>query len=51
VGSIAVLNARFAWAGPVPGDALYKRGDDAVLQVTIVNEVSPGLDDGGPPSR
>lgn len=37
-GSILVRDAQFTYDGPVPGDAVYRPGDDATLQVTIVNE-------------
>lgn len=37
-GSILVRDAQFTYDGPVPGDAVYQPGDDAVMQVTIVNE-------------
>lgn len=45
VGSLMVRDAQFAWSGPVPGDAVHPAGSDAALQVSIVNEESPGLDD------
>lgn len=37
-GSILVRDAQFTFDGPIPGDAVYQPGDDATLQVTIVNE-------------
>lgn len=37
-GSILVRDAQFTYDGPIPGDAVYLPGDDAMLQVTIVNE-------------
>lgn len=46
VGSLMVRDAQFAWSDPVPGGAVYPAGSDAALQVSIVNEKSPGLDDG-----
>lgn len=46
VGSIAVRDAAFAYDRPVAGDEVYGPGDDAPLQVTIVNVVSPGVGDG-----
>lgn len=38
VGALLVRDAQFTYDGPIPGDAVYQPGDDAVLQVTIVNE-------------
>lgn len=44
--SIVVRNAQFAFDRPVAGDAVYQPGDDAPLQLTIVNEVSRDPGDG-----
>jgi copper(I)-binding protein len=46
VGSVLLRDAQFTYDRPVPGGAVYAPGDDAALQVTIVNETSPGLGDG-----
>lgn len=45
VGSIQVRDAHIAWVGPVPGDTVYEPGDDAALQVTIVNDATTTVDD------
>jgi copper(I)-binding protein len=41
-GSILVRDVAFTFDGPVVGDAVYRPGDDAPLQLTIVND---GTDD------
>lgn len=46
VGSIQVRDAQFTWSGPVPGGTVYEPGDDAELQVTIVNDATTTLPDG-----
>lgn len=38
VGDIVVRDAAFTFGGPIAGDTVYQPGDDAALQVTIVNE-------------
>ncbi len=38
VGSIELQDVQFAWDGPFTGDAVYRPGDDAVIQATIVND-------------
>lgn len=38
VGDIVLRDAQFTFEGPIPGDTVYQPGDDAALQVTIVNE-------------
>jgi hypothetical protein len=45
-GSLVLRDVQFVWDGPVPGDSVHEPGDDAALQLTIVNPLSPGLDDG-----
>lgn len=37
-GSVLLRDAQITYAGAFPGDTVYEPGDDAVLQVTIVNE-------------
>ena len=37
VGSVQVRDLQFTWSDPVPGDEVYSPGEDAPLQVTIVN--------------
>jgi copper(I)-binding protein len=37
-GDISVLDAQFVFDGPIAGDEVYRRGADAPLQLTIVNE-------------
>jgi copper(I)-binding protein len=51
VDSIQVRDAHFAWSGPVPGDSVHQLGDDAPLQVTIINNATSLLDDGFAPDR
>jgi hypothetical protein len=51
VGSIQVRDAHFQWNGPVPAGAVYRPGDDAPLQVTIVNNATSILPDGFTPDR
>ena len=46
VGSILVRDAQFTYQRPVPGDTVYEVGDDAALQVTIVNDSTALVDDG-----
>lgn len=41
-GTVLVRDAQFTYDGPIPGDAVYRPGDDAALQVTIVNEGRDG---------
>ncbi len=43
-GSILIRDAQFAWDGPVPGDAVYEPGDDAQLQLTIINTATPTVE-------
>lgn len=38
VGDIVVRDAAFTFDGPIAGDTVYQPGDDAALQLTIVNE-------------
>ena len=38
VGDIVVRDAALRFDGPVAGDTVYQAGDDAALQLTIVNE-------------
>jgi len=38
VGDIVVRDALFTFDGPTAGDTVYQPGDDAALQLTIVNE-------------
>ncbi len=45
IGSIVVRDAQFSYQRPVPGDTVYETGDDAALQVTILNETSAVVDD------
>lgn len=37
-GQMLIRDAQFTYDGPIPGDAVYQPGDDAPLQVTIVND-------------
>ncbi|QJY47763.1 copper chaperone PCu(A)C [Pseudonocardia broussonetiae] len=37
-------DAQIAWSGEVPGDEVYAVGEDAPLQLTIVNTTDAGLD-------
>jgi copper(I)-binding protein len=37
-GSVVVRNARIVFTGPIPGDTVYRPGDDVPLQLSIVNE-------------
>jgi hypothetical protein len=46
VGSILLRDVQFVFEGPVPGATVYEPGDDAALQLTIVNETTPGSGDG-----
>lgn len=50
-GSILVRDAQFVWDGPVPGDAVYQPGDDARLQLTIINDADPAIVDGSAADR
>jgi copper(I)-binding protein len=45
-GSLVVRNAQFTWSDPVPGGFVYPAGADAALQVSIINEKTPGPGDG-----
>ncbi|MGQ0717839.1 MAG: copper chaperone PCu(A)C [Pseudonocardiales bacterium] len=38
VGDIVVRDAAFTFDGPIAGDTVYQSGDNAALQLTIVNE-------------
>lgn len=38
VGDIVVRDAKFAFDGPIAGDTVYQPGDNAALQLTIINE-------------
>lgn len=38
VGSVLVRDAKIVFAGPVAAGAVYQPGDDAPLQLTVVNE-------------
>jgi len=40
VGSIVVRDAQFTFDGPISGDTVYQPGDDAPLQVTIINDAN-----------
>ena len=42
VGDIVVREAQFTFDGPIAGDTVYQPGDDAALQLTIVNEGDRG---------
>ncbi|QJY49049.1 hypothetical protein [Pseudonocardia broussonetiae] len=42
VGSLQVRDAQIAWSGAVPGDEVYAVGEDAPLQLTIVNTTDAG---------
>lgn len=50
-GSILVRNAQFTFDGPIAGDTVYQPGDDAPLQVTIINDNTATVDDGLAPDR
>ena len=38
MGSVLVRDAKIVFAGPVAAGAVYQPGDDAPLQLTVVNE-------------
>lgn len=38
IGDIVVRDAQFTFDGPIAGDTVYQPGDNAALQLTIVNE-------------
>jgi hypothetical protein len=40
VGSIIFRDVQITWDGPVPGDEAYHPGDDAHLQLTIINNAT-----------
>lgn len=42
VGAVLVRDAQFTYDGPISGNEVYRPGDDAVMQVTIVNEGRAG---------
>lgn len=44
--SILMRDVQFTYDGPVPGDTVYEVGDDAELQVTVVNDATTTVDDG-----
>src|SRR4051812_883357 len=46
VDTIQVRDAHFMWNGPVPAGSVYQPGEDAPLQVTIVNNATNIADDG-----
>jgi len=51
VDTIQVRDAHFMWNGPVPAGSVYQPGEDAPLQVTIVNNATSIADDGFAPDR
>jgi copper(I)-binding protein len=38
VGSVAVRDAKIVFSGPIPDGVVYRPGDDAPLQLTVVND-------------
>lgn len=45
IGTIQLRDAVITYSGPVPGDTVYDPGQDAPLQVTIVNDATGRVDD------
>lgn len=45
VGTIQLRDAVITYDGPVPGDTVYQPGQDAPLQVTIVNDATARVDE------
>lgn len=45
VGTLQIRDAVITYAGPVPGDSVYLPGQDAPLQMTIVNNATTRVDD------
>lgn len=51
VGSLVVRDAQITYNGPITGDAVYRPGETAPLQVTIINNATALLEDGMRPDR